>query len=131
MALGTKRIHNALHETTPALIASPAVFKKTTFADIYCTICCAQWHLGASPDSAATLQEINMSQFATVTGPVTFTPGDGAPIKIPKGRIEVDLAPDSATLSWEAAPGIPGVAAIPLTQFKDYVRDGLITLEQN
>ena len=72
-----------------------------------------------------------MSQFATVTGPVTFTPGDGAPIKIPKGRIEVDLTPDSATLSWEAAPGIPGVAAIPLTQFKDYVRDGLITLEQN
>ena len=72
-----------------------------------------------------------MTQFATVTGPVTFTPGDGAPIKIPKGRIEVDLAPDSATLSWEAAPDIPGVAAIPLTQFNDYVKAGHITLEKD
>ena len=33
-----------------------------------------------------------MSQFATVSGTVTFTPGDGAPIKIPEGRIEVELA---------------------------------------
>ncbi len=69
-----------------------------------------------------------MSQFATITGLVTFTPGDGVPIEIPKGRIEVDLAPDSATLSWEAAPGIASVAAIPITQFDDYVRDGQITL---
>lgn len=69
-----------------------------------------------------------MPQFATVTGPVTFTPGDGVPIEIPEGRIEVDLAPDSATLSWEAAPGIPGVTAIPLTQFNDYVSEGKITL---
>ena len=119
------------HEISPALPAPPAGFTETTFSDIHCAIGSAKWHAGASLDSAATLQELNMSQFATVTGPVTFTPGDGAPIKIPKGRIEVDLAPDSATLSWEAAPGIPGVAAIPLTQFKDYVRDGLITLEQN
>lgn len=72
-----------------------------------------------------------MSQFATVTGPVTFTPGDGAPIKIPKGPLEVELAPDSATLSWEAAPGIPGVAAIPLTQFNDYVKAGDITLAKD
>ena len=69
-----------------------------------------------------------MSQFATITGLVTFTPGDGVPIEIPKGRIEVELAPDSATLSWEAAPGIASVAAIPITQFDDYVRDGQITL---
>ncbi len=69
-----------------------------------------------------------MSQFATVTGPVTFTPGDGVPIEIPQGRIEVDLADDSATLSWEAAPGIPGVTAIPRIQFDDYVKAGQITL---
>lgn len=69
-----------------------------------------------------------MSQFATVTGPVTFTPGDGAPIEIPEGRIEVELADDSATLSWEAAPGIPGVTAIPRIQFDDYVKEGKITL---
>lgn len=69
-----------------------------------------------------------MSQFATVTGPVTYTPGDGVPIEIPQGRLEVELADDSATLSWEAAPGIPGVTAIPRIQFDDYVREGKITL---
>ena len=69
-----------------------------------------------------------MPQFATITGLVTFTPGDGAPIEIPPGRVEVDLAPDSATLSWEAAPGIPGLAAIPRIQIDDYVKDGKISL---
>ena len=69
-----------------------------------------------------------MPQFAQITGLVTYTPGDGAPIEIPKGRIEVDLAPDSATLSWEAAKGVVGLTAIPRTQFDDYVRDGKITL---
>lgn len=69
-----------------------------------------------------------MSQFANITGLVTYTPGDGVPIVIPQGRVEVALAFDSATLSWEDAPGIAGVAAIPRTQFEDYVKDGLITL---
>ena len=69
-----------------------------------------------------------MPQFAQITGLVTYTPGDGAPIEIPKGRLEVDLAPDSATLSWEAAKGVVGLTAIPRTQFDDYVRDGKITL---
>ena len=69
-----------------------------------------------------------MSQFATVSGIVTFTPGDGVPIEIPPGRVEVELADDSATLSWEAAPGIPGLTAIPRIQFDDYVSAGNITL---
>lgn len=69
-----------------------------------------------------------MTQFAMITGDVTFTPGDGAPIEIPRGRVEIDLAPDSATMSWEAAEGIAGLAAIPRSQFDDYVRDGKITL---
>ncbi|MES2913351.1 MAG: hypothetical protein V4718_18305 [Pseudomonadota bacterium] len=71
-----------------------------------------------------------MSQFATITGLVTYRPGDGALIEIPEGRVEVDLAPDSATLSWEAAEGIPGVTAIPRTQFDDYVREGKITMNK-
>ena len=69
-----------------------------------------------------------MSQFAMITGDVTYTPGDGAPIEIPRVRVEVELAPDSATLSWEAAEGIAGVTAIPRIQFDDYVRDGKITM---
>jgi hypothetical protein len=68
-----------------------------------------------------------MPQFAMITGHVTYTPGDGTPIEIPLVRIEVALAFDSATLSWEAAPGIPGVTAIPRTTFDDYVEDGKIT----
>ncbi len=67
-----------------------------------------------------------MPQFAQIIGLVTYTPGDGAPIEIPRGRVEVDLAPDSATLSWEAAEGVVGLTAIPRTQFDDYLRDGKI-----
>jgi hypothetical protein len=43
--------------------------------------------------------------------------------------VEVDLADDSATLSWEAAAGVVGLTAIPRAQFDDYVRDGKITME--
>ena len=44
--------------------------------------------------------------------------------------MDVDLAPDSATLSWTADNGAAGLAAIPLTQFKDYVDKKKITLEK-
>ena len=73
-------------------------------------------------------KENTMSQFAMITGNVTYTPGDGAPIEIPRVRVEVELAPDSATLSWEAAEGVAGLTAIPRIQFDDYVRDGKITM---
>lgn len=69
-----------------------------------------------------------MSQFATVTGHVTYMPGDGTPIKIPKGRIEVELAPDSAIISWQQEEGVVGSAAIPRTQFDEYVAGGKIEL---
>jgi hypothetical protein len=68
-----------------------------------------------------------MPQFAMITGDVTYTPGDGAPILIPRGRVEVDLAEDSATLSWDDE-GATGLTAIPLTQFNDYVKDGKIEM---
>jgi hypothetical protein len=70
-----------------------------------------------------------MTQFAIITGCVTYTPGDGAPIEIPQGRVEVDVASDSATLSWEAAKDIVGVAAIPRTAFEEHVKAGRIRLE--
>ena len=68
-----------------------------------------------------------MTLYASITGLVTYTPGDGAPIEIPKGPVEIDLAPDSATLSW-TSEGVAGLTAIPLTQYKEYVRDKKITL---
>ena len=70
-----------------------------------------------------------MPTFATITGPVFYVPGDGMPIEIPRVRVEVGLAPDSATLSWEADKGVTGVTAIPRTQFDEYVADGKITME--
>ncbi|RYZ12163.1 MAG: hypothetical protein EOO24_04125, partial [Comamonadaceae bacterium] len=63
-----------------------------------------------------------MTQFATIVGHVTYTPGDGPPLAIPPGRVEVDLsAPDSATLSWSAGPDTVGLTAMPRTQFDEYV----------
>ena len=67
-----------------------------------------------------------MPQFALIKGFVTYRPGDGAPIEIPEGRVEIAMAFDSATLSWEDGPGITGVTAIPRVQFDEYVKDGKI-----
>lgn len=69
-----------------------------------------------------------MPQIAHITGLVTYRPGDGAPIEIPVGQVEVELAPDSATMSWGTPEGVAGLTAMPLTQFNGYVRDGKITM---
>ena len=65
---------------------------------------------------------------ATIVGHVTYTPGDGVPIAIPKGPVEIELATDSATLSWTADNGAAGLAAMPLTQYKEYVQGKKITV---
>jgi len=71
-----------------------------------------------------------MSQFATIVGTVTYTPGDGVPIAIPLGTtVEVNLAPDSATLSWEAESDVLGLTAIPRTQYEEYLEAGKIKLK--
>ena len=62
-----------------------------------------------------------------IAGCVTYRPGDGAPIEIPRGPVEVTLAFDSATLSWDAGDGAAGLTAMPKTQFDDYLSKGLIT----
>ena len=67
-------------------------------------------------------------QQGTIAGCVTYRPGDGALIEIPRGPVEVTLAFDSATLSWDAGDGVAGLTAIPKIQFDDYIRKGLITL---
>ena len=70
-----------------------------------------------------------MTQHATITDHVTYRPGDGAPLVIPNGPVEVDLTADSATLSWTADNGAAGLTAIPLTQFEEYVRQKRIRLK--
>ena len=64
----------------------------------------------------------------TIAGCVTYRPGEGAPIEIPRGPVEVTLAAESATLSWDAGDGVAGLTAIPKIQFDDYIGKGLITL---
>lgn len=70
-----------------------------------------------------------MTQHATITDHVTYRPGDGAPLVIPLGPVEVDLTADSATLSWIEENGAAGLTAIPLTQFNEYVRQKRIRLD--
>lgn len=69
-----------------------------------------------------------MTQYATIHDHVTYRPGEGVPILIPPGPAEVELTADSATLSWAEDNGAAGLAAIPLTQFKEYVKHKQITL---
>ena len=69
-----------------------------------------------------------MFQHANITGCVTYRPGDGAPIEIPRGPVEIEMSPDSATLSWQEDGGVVGLTAIPLIQFDDYVSKGQITM---
>ena len=69
-----------------------------------------------------------MTQQATIRGEVNYTPGDGAPISIPLGPVEIERGEDSTTLSWTADNNAAGSAAIPRTEFERYVREGKIAL---
>ena len=69
-----------------------------------------------------------MTQQATIRGEVNYTPGDGAPIAIPRGPVEIERGEDSTTLSWTADNNAAGSAAIPRTEFERYVREGKIAL---
>ena len=69
-----------------------------------------------------------MSHHATITGCVTYRAGEGPPLVIPQGPVEIDLAPDSATLSWTADNGAAGLTAMPMLQYKEYVKEQKITL---
>lgn len=71
------------------------------------------------------------TQHATIHGHVTYTPGDGAPIAIPEGPVELITSPDSTTLSWSVEDDIAGSAAIPKDQYNQYVRDGKIRLTKH
>lgn len=63
---------------------------------------------------------------ATIHGCVTYREGDGPNLPIPEGQVELQLAPDSVTVSWTASNGAAGRAALPRSQYEQYVRDGAI-----
>ena len=64
-----------------------------------------------------------MTQHATITGHVSYTPGDGAPLTIPKGPLDLDSSADSVTRSWTAYNGEAGSAALPRDAFERFARE--------
>ena len=81
----------------------------------------------AMTQQSASSQQVTHIATATVTDHVTYRPGDGAPLVIPQGPVEVELTADSAILSWTAENGAAGLAAIPLTLYDEYVRQKRIS----
>lgn len=69
-----------------------------------------------------------MSTFATIQGLVTYREGDGIPMTIPEGPVELTYAPDSVTLSWMDSAKVAGLAAIPRDEFDRFVKEGNIAL---
>lgn len=69
-----------------------------------------------------------MSQHALIRGDVCFRAGDGMMLEVPDGPVDIDLADDSATLSWTDDEGNAGAAAITLDEYKRYLREGKIRL---
>jgi len=67
-----------------------------------------------------------MKRMATIHGNVTFTPGDGVPIVIPEGPIEIEETEDSVIIGWEQAQGVVGSTAMPRIQYEQYLEAGQI-----
>lgn len=69
------------------------------------------------------------TQQGTIQGEVTYREGDGMPIPIPQGPVELVHSHDSVTLSWTADNNAAGVAAIPRDDFDRYAREGKIRVD--
>ncbi len=69
------------------------------------------------------------TQQGTIQGEVTYREGDGMPIPIPQGPVELVHSHDSVTLSWTADNNAAGVAAIPRDEFDRFAREGNIQVE--
>lgn len=69
-----------------------------------------------------------MSQHALVKGEVCFRAGDGMPVEIPDGPVDIEVTSDSVTLSWQDRERNVGSAAITRDEYQRYVREGKIRL---
>ena len=67
-----------------------------------------------------------MSNQAQVKGLVQYRAGDGPLLDIPQGPIEVELAADSAVVSWIHEEESLNTA-IPIQDYEKYVSEGAIT----
>jgi hypothetical protein len=69
-----------------------------------------------------------MTQQALIRGEVEFRAGDGMTLPIPDGPVEIELAEDSATVSWHDGR-TASTTAITREQFDRYVSEGKIRLQ--
>ena len=69
-----------------------------------------------------------MTKIAHIHGLVTYREGEGIPMTIPEGPVELDYAPDSITISWMDDAKTAGLAAIPRDEYERFVREGHIVL---
>jgi hypothetical protein len=69
-----------------------------------------------------------MSQHALVRGQVEFRAGDGILLPVPDGDVEIEIADDSVTLSWQEGRAA-STTAITRDEFERYVREGKIRLD--
>jgi hypothetical protein len=74
-------------------------------------------------------EENTMSQHAIIRGEVCFRAGDGVLVPVPDGDVDIELADDSAILSWTDGQGNAGTAAIPRDEFDRYCREGKIRID--
>lgn len=70
-----------------------------------------------------------MSQHATIRGEVSFRAGDGILIPVPDGEVDIDIADDSVTLSWNDGAGNASAAAITRDDYERYCREGKIRVD--
>jgi len=70
-----------------------------------------------------------MAQTARIVGKVEYRGGDGPPVEIRKGPVEVSISKTDATLSW-IEEEVHGSAAMPVGDFRRFVNEGKIQLDQ-
>ena len=70
-----------------------------------------------------------MTQHAVIRGEVCFRAGDGVLMPVPDGDVDIDVADDSVTLSWNDEEGNAGSAAITRDEFERYRQEGKIRVE--
>lgn len=69
-----------------------------------------------------------MAQIAHIVGKVEYRGGDGPAVEIREGPVEVSVSINDATLSW-VEEEVHGSAAMPIGDFRRYVKEGKIKLD--
>jgi hypothetical protein len=69
-----------------------------------------------------------MTQTARIVGKVEYRGGDGPAVAIREGPVEVSISSTDATLSWIEEEA-HGAAAMPIGDFRRYVKEGKIQLD--